>query len=515
MKHSCKNSIGARHFQHLLVSMKFTCLNKGSGYYFPPSYILDVSGFRILLDCPLDISALTIFSPLTTQFHPQLVNESSRYSSMDMEFEIHKRQKIEQPLDRGNFIRAEPWYKTVTDLHLWDPSSIDIVLISSMTGMLGLPFLTRNKGFSAKIYATEATASLGQLMMKDLVSMHSEFVHIYGLEPNFPQWLKWEELELLPSPLKEIAFGKDGLELGGWRPLYSSEDVQVCIQKVEIVKYAEETCYNGALILKAFSSGLEIGSCNWTIDSADADIASVSSSMFASNVATEFNYHALQGKDLILYSDFSANENMEDFEHGNKYNAPTMHPSSTLNDSTVDCKNVDECLLNSEELLEERDKLAFVCSCVVDSVRAGGSVLVALVQPSISLQLLEQIPDYLESSAMRVPVYVISSIASELLAFTNVVPEWLCKQRQEKLFSCQPLFSYAQHLKEKKLHLFPSIHSTELLTNWQEPCIIFASHWSLRLGPVVHLLQRWHGDRNSLLVLEVLRCLSCLSSQWR
>lgn len=40
--------------------------------------------------------------------------------------------------------------------------------------------------------------------------------------------------------------------------------------------------------------------------------------------------------------------------------------------------------------------------------------------------------------------------------------------------------------------------------NWQEPCIVFCPHWSLRLGPAVHFLRRWCGDQNSLLILEVL-----------
>uniref|UniRef100_A0A2N9HPK6 Beta-Casp domain-containing protein n=1 Tax=Fagus sylvatica TaxID=28930 RepID=A0A2N9HPK6_FAGSY len=57
-------------------------------------------------------------------------------------------------------------------------------------------------------------------------------------------------------------------------------------------------------------------------------------------------------------------------------------------------------------------------------------------------------------------------------------------------------------IKENKLHVFPAVHSPKLLTNWQEPCIVFAPHWSLRLGPVVHLLRRWCWDPNSLLVLE-------------
>ncbi|KAJ6867827.1 integrator complex subunit 9 [Populus alba x Populus x berolinensis] len=123
-------------------------------------------------------------------------------------------------------------------------------------------------------------------------------------------------------------------------------------------------------------------------------------------------------------------------------------------------------------------------------------------QLGIVLQLLEQIPVYLESSAMKVPIYVISSVAAELLAFTNIIPEWLCKERQEKLFSGEPLFSHSELMKGEKLYVFPDVHSPELLTNWQEPCIVFSPHWSLRLGPVVHLLRRWREDENSLLVLE-------------
>ena len=57
--------------------------------------------------------------------------------------------------------------------------------------------------------------------MEDLVSMHEEFKQFYGPEKsNFPPWLRQEELEKLPSELREIVSGKDGVELGGWTPLY-------------------------------------------------------------------------------------------------------------------------------------------------------------------------------------------------------------------------------------------------------------------------------------------------------
>jgi integrator complex subunit 9 len=38
---------------------------------------------------------------------------------------------------------------------------------------------------------------------------------------------------------------------------------------------------------------------------------------------------------------------------------------------------------------------------------------------------------------------------------------------------------------------------------WKEPCIVLCPHWSLRLGPAVHLLRHWHADKRCLLVVEV------------
>lgn len=91
---------------------------------------------------------------------------------------------------------------------------------------------------------------------------------------------------------------------------------------------------------------------------------------------------------------------------------------------------------------------------------------------------------------LQVPIFVISSVAEELLAFSNVIPEWLCKQRQEKvhifgenvalwrellkdillsfwlvlqLYSGKPLFGHVDLIKGKKLHLFPALHSETLL----------------------------------------------------
>jgi integrator complex subunit 9 len=45
-----------------------------------------------------------------------------------------------------------------------------------------------------------------------------------------------------------------------------TDDIESCMKKVQGVKFAEEVCYNGTLIIKALSSGLDIGACNWLIN---------------------------------------------------------------------------------------------------------------------------------------------------------------------------------------------------------------------------------------------------------
>ncbi|KAL1338780.1 hypothetical protein HN51_033372 [Arachis hypogaea] len=480
--------------------MEFTCLSKGRGSHFPPCHILNLGGIKILLDCPLDLSALTPFSPVTTAFYalPSLeedkVDANNDVGSMAVPA---KRQKIENQPDNKTLIFAEPWYKTVMNLHLWNPSFIDVVLISSPMGILGLPFLTQMKGFSAKIYATEVSARLGELVMRDLVSMHKELKQFYGpTETDFPVWLRQEEVEKIPSVLREIILGKDGTELGGLRPLYSEADVNDCVLKIQKLKYAEEVCYNGILVIKAFSSGVEMGSCNWILDSPKGDVGYLSNSSFISSQVAAFDYQSLQGTDTLIYSDFSSLNSTEDVKDEENESVQLADKLPMSSHGLVGLYH------NAKEDSEEMEKLAFICSCAIESIKGGGSVFIPINQFGIFLQLLEEVSKAIDASAMKVPIYIISSVAEDLLAYLNIVPEWLSRQRQERLFDGEPLFDHVKLLDDKKIHVLPNIHSEKFWMHSREPCIVFCSHWSLRLGPVVHLLQRWHKDPKSLLILE-------------
>ncbi|KAL9233810.1 hypothetical protein vseg_008759 [Gypsophila vaccaria] len=459
--------------------------------------MLEIGGFRVLLDCPLDLSALSVFAPVPVYSERRLEEafDCSCCVSLETDSVAHKRQKVEHQLDAFSLVHAVPWFKTVSTLHLWDVSFIDVVLISSPMGMLGLPFLTRDERFSAKIYATEATKRIGQLLMEDLVSMHKEFKQFYGPQGSgCAQWMKWEELDKLSPSLQQIFLGIDGAELGGWFPLYSAADAKDCVHKVQSLKFAEETCYAGLIVIKAFSAGLDIGSCNWVIRSPKKDIFILSSSLFVSTVALNFAYQALPACDIVLYTDFSCLDDNDNIEEQIDNSAPI--------DEEADAPSL-ESLLNSDESSEEEEqKLTFICSCAIDSVKAGSSVLIPIGRIGIILELLEQMALSQELSDLKVPMFFISSVAEELLCYTNIIPEWLCKHRQNKLFAGEPLFAHVDLVKEKRLHVFPSLIASDVLKTWREPCIVFTSHWSLRHGPAVHLLQRWRGNANSLLILE-------------
>lgn len=125
-----------------------TCLSKGQGYHFPPCHILNICGFQVLFDCPLDLSALSVFSPLPTDppslLDRQIISLGGPHSSESIP-------QAGKCLDATSLIHTEPWYKTVERLNLFNTSFIDVVLITSPMGLLGLPYLTRDKGFSAKV----------------------------------------------------------------------------------------------------------------------------------------------------------------------------------------------------------------------------------------------------------------------------------------------------------------------------------------------------------------------------
>lgn len=65
---------------------------------------------------------------------------------------------------------------------------------------------------------------------------------------------------------------------------------------------------------------------------------------------------------------------------------------------------VSTILVDNCEILEENDKISFLTSYIIDSIREGGSVMIPIGRLGIILQLLEQISDMLKSLSLEVPI---------------------------------------------------------------------------------------------------------------
>ncbi|CAM0884250.1 unnamed protein product [Alopecurus aequalis] len=459
--------------------MKLTCLatpGSGGGYHTPASHLLELEGLRLLLDCPIDLTALTAFAPV-----PLGVDSG----------------------DAGDLIRAVPYYWSPAAVAAAKAGGVDAVLVSSATGMLGLPFLTRLPSFAnTKIYVTEVAARMGKLMMVELVEMHSEFVSYYGPDMDgTPKWMEGEKLGKLLSVLQKIVIEDEGNDLSPLMPLYSAANIEECMQKTQPIKYRQEVCFNGMLMLKASSSGLELGNCAWSLKGPRASITYLPSTVFVSAHALDCDYNSLKENDVILFSDFSSLNIMDEDTENLGENAMLCDDSMSRDDGVDEDENV-QILCKNDDIAEEIERISFICTCITDAIKSGGSVLVPVGRLGVILLILEHISENLHSFDTKVPIFMISGAAEKTIAFTNAVPEWLCKPRQEKLFSGEALFGHVELFKDGKLFMFPHLYSKGLLAAWKEPCVVFCPDWGLRHGTVAHLLRRWHADKRNLLVLE-------------
>lgn len=74
----------------------------------------------------------------------------------------------------------------------------------------------------------------------------------------------------------------------------------------------------------------------------------------------------------------------------------------TCSDDDSNLEESTQYLCTKDESSEEKDKLDFICSCIIGSIKSGGSVLIPVDRIGVLLQLLEEISLFLKSSGLEV-----------------------------------------------------------------------------------------------------------------
>ncbi|XP_043918652.1 integrator complex subunit 9 [Protopterus annectens] len=306
--------------------------------------------------------------------------------------------------------------------------------------MMALPYITEHTGFTGMVYATEPTVQIGRLLMEELVT----FIERVPKAQSAFYWKNKELQRLLPTPLK------DAVELSTWRRCYTMQEVNSALSKIQLVGFSQKIELFGAVQISPLSSGYSLGSCNWIIQSHYEKVAYVSGSSLLTTHPQPMDQSSLKSSDVLILTGLTQ--------------IPTANPDGMLGE---------------------------FCSNLAMTVRSGGNVLVPCYPSGVIYDLLECLYQYIDSAGLsNIPFYFISPVANSSLEFSQIFAEWLCHNKQSKVYLPEPPFPHAELIQTNKLKHYPSIHG-DFSNDFKQPCVVFTGHPSLRFGDVVHFMELW------------------------
>ncbi|XP_072907930.1 integrator complex subunit 9 isoform X2 [Hemitrygon akajei] len=400
-----------------------------------------------MLDCGLDMTSALHFLPLPLVHSPRL-SKLPGWISKDGNTILEK--ELKDCAGRV-FVDSVPEF-CLPETELLDLSTVDVILISNYHCMMALPYITEHTGFTGTVYATEPTMQIGRLLMEELVT----FMERVPKPQSATLWKNQEMFRHLPAPLK------DAVEVLTWRRCYTMAEVNLALSKVQLVGYSQKIELFGAVQITPLSSGYCLGSSNWIIQSHYEKVAYVSGSSLLTTHPQPMEQTSLKNSDVLILTGLTQ--------------IPTANPDGMLGE---------------------------FCSNLAVTIRSGGNVLVPCYPSGVIYDLMECLYQYIDSAGLSsVPFYFISPVANSSLEFSQIFAEWLCHNKQSKVYLPEPPFPHAELIQTNKLKHYPSIHG-EFSNDFKQPCVVFTGHPSLRFGDVVHFLELWgKSSLNTIIFTE-------------
>ncbi|KAB0382123.1 hypothetical protein FD755_004040 [Muntiacus reevesi] len=279
------------------------------------------------------------------------------------------------------------------------------------------------------------------MMALPYITEHTGFTGtVYATEPTVHIGRK----RLLPSPLK------DAVEVSTWRRCYTMQEVNSALSKIQLVGYSQKIELFGEVQVTPLSSGYALGSSNWIIQSHYEKVSYVSGSSLLTAHPQPMAQASLKNSDVLILTGLTQ--------------IPTANPDGMVGE---------------------------FCSNLALTVRNGGNVLVPCYPSGVIYDLLEHLYQYIDSAGLSsIPFYFISPVANSSLEFSQIFAEWLCHNKQTKVYLPEPPFPHAELIQTNKLKHYPSIHGG-FSNDYRQPCVVFTGHPSLRFGDVVHFMGLW------------------------
>lgn len=424
--------------------MKLYCL---SGHPTLPCNVLKFKSTTVMLDCGLDMTSALNFLPLPLVHSPRLAKLPG-WVSKDGNTFLEK--ELKECAGRV-FVDSLPEF-CLPERELLDLSTIDVILISNYHCMMALPYITEHTGFTGTVYATEPTLQIGRLLMEELVN----FIERVPKAQSATCWKNKDIQRLLPAPLKDTA------EVSTWKRCYTMQEVNSALSKVQLVGYSQKIELFGAVQITPLSSGYSLGSSNWIIQSHYEKVSYVSGSSLLTTHPQPMDQSSLKNSDVLILTGLTQ--------------IPTANPDGMLGE---------------------------FCSNLAMTVRTGGNVLVPCYSSGVIYDLLECLYQFIDSASLTtIPFYFISPVANSSLEFSQIFAEWLCHNKQSKVYLPEPPFPHAELIQTNKLKHYPSVHG-DFSNDFKQPCVVFTGHPSLRFGDVVHFMELWgKSSLNTIIFTE-------------
>jgi len=402
-----------------------------------------------MLDCCLDYSPVYNYLPLTTDKKlNSLVGEyitGKEETLGSCNFEIKK-------ILKRSFVDSNPEFNP-PEMDFINFSRVDIILVSNFESIDALPYITEHSGFKGQVFATEPTKEFGRLLMEDLV----ENCKKYPKDVQSSMWKHPSNKKTLPECLQ-----KWENNFLSWRSIYSKEDIYKSVQKIKSITYNEVYEIFGALRITAHPSGYSIGSCNWTIQSDFEKIAYMSSSSKFISHPQFIDEKPLCNADALLFAGMTQ-------AHG------------------TDVHHYMNAFIDSLKVTMDR----------------GGNMLVPTQPCGVVLDLITRLS---ESSVIDnnrdFTIYFISPTAKGCLSFSQIYAEWLQAERHNFAYQPQPPFHHNELIDLGKIKVKSSVKEITIgkdgkTEDFKQPCLVFASHPSLRMGEAVHFMNMWGKNTNN------------------
>ncbi|CAO4377064.1 unnamed protein product [Caenorhabditis nigoni] len=404
-----------------------------------PCYVLQWPNSRILLDTPIDYTPFFSFMPHVYQ-SPRIKNAHIvKKFGIPYIKELSHRVYIDGP--------PEIFHVSAEMLKM---DRIDAILVSNYQNFIGLPFYTENTGFSGKVYATEIAFQYGKLLMEEML----EFMERIEARPDDATWKNEEICQKFPNAPSQNPMT--------WTSFYKAADMHRCLTKVITLSF-NQTIDLFRVKVTPIVSGHTYGSANWIFKTENEKIGYLTASNPISTDVKPMEIGPLKS-------------------------------------------DIDYLIINSLSRLIDTSTQTMGVSLtrtVTDYLKNHGSVILPICPVGPIFEMIEAISDIISSTtgiSPDTPIYLISPVAKSAIAMASISAEWMSESRQKAVYLPEEPYYHSQFIKSGRLRIYESLYGN-FSKEFKTPCVILASHPSLRVGDAAHMIEVLGSDPKNAVII--------------